>query len=199
MSMQCPNCGGEVPDTAKVCGYCGTRLATAADVAAADRTVVLPEAGEEAGPEPGIRTRRDRGPLGTAVLVLAVAGAAVALLTGLQNLTCTFGWERGCENDLAEFWTFQFAPAVLFAVVAWTALRGRPGWWPVLLMPVGAALAIWGIVFVDPSYACGPAGAFFARDHGCGAAWITAGGLIAMLALFVVLAGLLAVRAVRER
>ncbi len=28
--MQCPNCQREVPDTAKVCGYCGTRLQSAA-------------------------------------------------------------------------------------------------------------------------------------------------------------------------
>jgi hypothetical protein len=28
--MQCPNCGSEVPDSAKVCGYCGQRLKAAA-------------------------------------------------------------------------------------------------------------------------------------------------------------------------
>ena len=52
--MNCPNCSKEISDTAKVCGYCGTRLAEAVTPTSvsAGMPVSLPEPGPEPEPEP---------------------------------------------------------------------------------------------------------------------------------------------------
>lgn len=50
--MQCPNCNNTVPDTANVCGYCGTRLRASPPPAAPIQSPLQPVSQPEASPPP---------------------------------------------------------------------------------------------------------------------------------------------------
>lgn len=100
--MICPSCRGEVPDTARVCGYCGTKLRVAAAVPAPEPPPPVQEALVREAPVPATPVREapkakpGRQGFDWRWLVLAVIVAASVAVALIQ--LDVFGGDEGWET-----------------------------------------------------------------------------------------------------
>jgi len=136
--MKCPNCSKEVPDNAKVCGYCGTRLVKLAEElktakkkeakpkAAQKQTVSekKPEAIEKskkkiaAAEAPSEKSQAKRTPLSAiiAVIVLLAVAAYLFFFTSVFRGEPTYiPWQ--CEREYAQ------TDAEIILYYTWTTLE----------------------------------------------------------------------------
>ncbi len=82
MQIKCPKCGGEWPDSARFCGFCGTRLRTpqSGEMNSAKLQANQMASPQYSSPAPNVKIQRKKHGFLKALLCLAVTTGVLALL-----------------------------------------------------------------------------------------------------------------------